>query len=80
MQRVIVDSQQIQGDRLHLRADQEHYLFRVLRLQPGQQFLALDGQGLGWVTTLGAPGLPAGLGSPLEDPAPGWRSITLAMA
>ncbi|WP_204139867.1 16S rRNA (uracil(1498)-N(3))-methyltransferase [Halomicronema sp. CCY15110] len=52
MQRVIVDPAQIQADQLTLTAEQRHYLQRVLRLQSGDRFLALDGQGHLWTAVL----------------------------
>lgn len=54
MQRVVVDPAQIEAERLTLTADQSHYLQRVLRLQAGDRFLALDGQGQMWEATLQA--------------------------
>lgn len=52
MQRVVVDLAQIAADVLTLTAAQRHYLQRVLRLQAGDRFLALDGQGQIWEATL----------------------------
>ena len=52
MQRVVVDPAQIQTDQLTLTAEQRHYLQRVLRLQAGDRFLALDGQGHLWQAVL----------------------------
>ncbi len=80
MQRVMVESDQIQGDGLHLRPDQEHYLFRVLRLRPGAQFVALNPQGQGWVTRLNPSGQPATLEKPLPDQPLPARTVTLAVA
>lgn len=52
MQRVVVDLAQIEADVLTLTTAQRHYLQRVLRLQAGDRFLALDGQGQVWEATL----------------------------
>ncbi|MDB9524691.1 16S rRNA (uracil(1498)-N(3))-methyltransferase [Oscillatoria sp. CS-180] len=52
MQRIVVDVAQVDGDLLRLTPDQQHYLERVLRLQRGDRFLALDGQGTIWLSTL----------------------------
>lgn len=79
MQRIIVQPDQIQGSDLALTADQQHYLYRVLRLTVGGRLVALDGHGQQWMATLDAvPGL-AHL-SPLDIPAPGLPAVTLAIA
>ena len=39
--RIVVSSQQIQEKRIHLTPDQTHYLFRVMRLHPGDHIEAL---------------------------------------
>jgi 16S rRNA (uracil1498-N3)-methyltransferase len=52
VQRVVVDPAQIQANQLTLTAEQRHYLQRVLRLQSGDRFLALDGQGHLWAAVL----------------------------
>jgi len=49
LQRVAIASAQKQDDQLHLRDDQSHYLGRVLRLQAGDRFIAMDGQGTWWL-------------------------------
>ena len=48
MQRLTIDSQQLQPPHLQLTPDQRHYLQRVLRLKSGAQFLALPGDGMAW--------------------------------
>ncbi|MEM1425689.1 MAG: RsmE family RNA methyltransferase, partial [Cyanobacteria bacterium P01_H01_bin.130] len=40
-QRILIDPDQLQGDRLTLSPDQRHYLSRVLRLSLGDQFVAM---------------------------------------
>lgn len=52
MQRIVVDAEQIEGDRLRLTPEQQHYLQRVLRLRSGDRFFALNGQGHLWFATL----------------------------
>jgi 16S rRNA (uracil1498-N3)-methyltransferase len=54
VQRVIIAPEQIQADRIQLTAPQLHYLSRVLRLQSGQQFIAMTGQGQTWRVELEA--------------------------
>ncbi|MGB3310922.1 MAG: 16S rRNA (uracil(1498)-N(3))-methyltransferase [Nodosilinea sp.] len=48
----MVEPNQIVADRLRLSSSQQHYLYRVLRLGAGQQFVALNGQGQQWIATL----------------------------
>jgi 16S rRNA (uracil1498-N3)-methyltransferase len=48
LQRLIITPEQIHADRIQLTAPQLHYLSRVLRLQSGQQFIAMTGQGKTW--------------------------------
>ena len=48
MQRLAIESQQLQPPHLQLTQDQRHYLQRVLRLKSGAQFLALPGDGMAW--------------------------------
>jgi|688.fasta_scaffold18711_5 16S rRNA (uracil1498-N3)-methyltransferase len=79
IQRLMVGAGQLRGDQLRLTAEQQHYLYRVLRLTAGSQFIALDGQGQHWLAQLGPePGLaiatPQAV-SPLARPL-----VTLAIA
>ncbi|MEA5464427.1 16S rRNA (uracil(1498)-N(3))-methyltransferase [Leptothoe sp. PORK10 BA2] len=52
MQRITIDLAQQVADRLQLTPDQVHYLQRVLRLNPGDVFIAQDGQGHQWQSQL----------------------------
>jgi 16S rRNA (uracil1498-N3)-methyltransferase len=52
--RLVVTPTQIQADSIQLNTDQLHYLSRVLRLQSGDRFIALDGQGQTWQVELQA--------------------------
>ncbi|QQE67023.1 16S rRNA (uracil(1498)-N(3))-methyltransferase [Leptolyngbya sp. BL0902] len=79
MQRLIVQPSQIQGNHLTLTADQQHYLYRVLRLATGDGFLALDGHGQQWVATLGKSPELAHLDS-LESAISILPNVTLAIA
>ncbi len=54
MQRLMVEPSQAVADHLRLTSAQQHYLYRVLRLGAGQQFVALDGHGQQWIATLTA--------------------------
>ncbi len=53
----MITPDQLQGDRLILTSEQQHYLRRVLRLKGGDRFLATTGQGNLWLAQL-----------PLADP------------
>ena len=82
MQRVIVSPNQIIDTTLTLTAEQQHYLKRVLRLQAGDRFLALDGQGHLWLAVLAVVGTQATLTpipeSPTTDTVASRPHITLA--
>ncbi|MBD1911812.1 16S rRNA (uracil(1498)-N(3))-methyltransferase [Leptolyngbya sp. FACHB-16] len=52
MQRVAIAPSQIHSTELHLNDKQIHYLQRVLRLQVGDRFVAMDGLGHWWVAQL----------------------------
>ena len=89
MQRIVVGNEQVEGQILSLTPDQQHYLMRVLRLQGGDRFVALNGEGALWLATLLETGEQARLsvpeslsamplgntGQPASQPLP---SITLA--
>jgi 16S rRNA (uracil1498-N3)-methyltransferase len=69
VQRVIVNSEQIEANCLTLTPEQSHYLHRVLRLGVGDQCLVGDGQGTQWTATLG-PTLGLATLSAMPPPAP----------
>jgi 16S rRNA (uracil1498-N3)-methyltransferase len=52
VQRITINPQQCVGSVLRLKADQMHYLCRVLRLRAGDRFIAQDGQGQQWLAAL----------------------------
>jgi 16S rRNA (uracil1498-N3)-methyltransferase len=52
MQRLAIAPNQIQNAQITLTAEQSHYLFRVLRLQNGDRFIALNGRGQAWIAQL----------------------------
>ena len=80
VQRLMVEPSQVMADQLHLSDNQQHYLYRVLRLGVGQQVLVLDGLGHQWVatltTTVGVAAIAPAPPSPQATQAP----ITLAIA
>lgn len=52
MQRITIQLSQIQESQILLTPQQQHYLLRVLRLQDGDKFIAMDGMGKWWLTQL----------------------------
>ncbi len=58
LQRLAIAPNQIHNQQVDLTAEQQHYLGRVLRLQQGDRFIILDGQGHWWLAQLTA-NLPA---------------------
>ncbi len=80
MQRLMVEPGQVVADRLRLSSSQQHYLYRVLRLGVGQQFVALDGQGQQWMATLTAESDLATLVPTPPSPENGQAPIALAIA
>ena len=52
MQRITINPSQIQNQQITLTNDQQHYLYRVLRLQKGDKFIAMDGMGKWWLSQL----------------------------
>ncbi|UWU46022.1 RNA methyltransferase [Limnospira platensis C1] len=51
LQRIAIASEQFHDQQVDLTAGQQHYLGRVLRLQPGDRFIILDGRGVGgWLS------------------------------
>ncbi len=60
VQRITIESSQYQNESkqnskawIALKADQIHYLTRVLRLKAGEQFIAQNGQGQQWLAVIG---------------------------
>lgn len=79
MQRLMVTPAQVAGDQITLSPEQQHYLYRVLRLAVGDRFVALDGQGQQWLAELtDAPGLA--IATALASPVSSDPQITLAIA
>ena len=52
LQRLVITNSQIDQQQIFLTAEQQHYLNRVLRLRSGDQFIAMNGQGQGWLAAL----------------------------
>ncbi|WP_044290749.1 16S rRNA (uracil(1498)-N(3))-methyltransferase [Rivularia sp. PCC 7116] len=52
VQRITINPNQIQDKLVTLTSPQQHYLYRVLRLQKGDKFIAMDGMGKWWLSQL----------------------------
>jgi 16S rRNA (uracil1498-N3)-methyltransferase len=52
IQRITINPSQLQANQILLTPQQQHYLLRVLRLQDGDKFIAMDGMGKWWLTQL----------------------------
>jgi len=52
LQRLTIAPGQLQNQQISLNIQQQHYLSRVLRLRPGDRFIAMDGQGQWWLAQL----------------------------
>lgn len=52
LQRLAVTATQICDRKIDLTREQQHYLSRVLRLQAGDRFIAMDGRGHWWLAVL----------------------------
>ena len=52
LQRLLIGPEQLSEGQVLLTAAQQHYLRRVLRLQAGDQFIVMNGQGQWWLSIL----------------------------
>lgn len=52
LQRLAITSFQLRDGQIILTVEQQHYLLRVLRLQKGERFIAIDAQGQWWLAQL----------------------------
>ncbi|MBW4665488.1 MAG: 16S rRNA (uracil(1498)-N(3))-methyltransferase [Chroococcus sp. CMT-3BRIN-NPC107] len=52
LQRLTIAVSQLQAGQILLKREQLHYLSRVLRLEKGESFIAMDGKGNSWLATL----------------------------
>ena len=59
-QRIVIDPTQKQNQLVTFTKPQQHYLYRVLRLQAGDQIIVLDGQGGNWLVAITGAGEVAG--------------------
>ncbi|MEA5553689.1 16S rRNA (uracil(1498)-N(3))-methyltransferase [Anabaena cylindrica UHCC 0172] len=49
LQRITIQSSQLQQGQISFTPQQQHYLLRVLRLREGDKFIAMDGMGKWWL-------------------------------
>jgi 16S rRNA (uracil1498-N3)-methyltransferase len=80
LQRLAIAPTQITGSQLRLTPEQQHYLYRVLRLTSGDGFIALNGVGQSWRCQLSADPDLAELGEPICLAAELAIAITLLVA
>jgi 16S rRNA (uracil1498-N3)-methyltransferase len=52
--RLVIAPSQKQDNSIDLNSEQQHYLFRVLRLRNGDRFVAMDGLGRSWIAEIEA--------------------------
>ena len=52
LQRIAIKPSQKQQEQILLTPQQQHYLFRVLRLKEGDRFITMDGEGQWWLAQL----------------------------
>lgn len=52
LQRLTIAPDQWDDQQINLTPDQQHYLYRVLRLHPGDRFIVIDGTGHWWLAEL----------------------------
>ncbi|NEQ35603.1 MAG: 16S rRNA (uracil(1498)-N(3))-methyltransferase [Okeania sp. SIO3I5] len=52
LQRLAIASHQINREKVFLTVEQDHYLRRVLRLEVGEKFIVMDGEGKWWLAKL----------------------------
>ncbi len=80
MQRVTISPAQMVANTLQLTSEQVHYLQRVLRLKPGDMFIAQDGQGQQWKSQLTAsPGQAQVLNALVSAAQPAPLSLVAAL-
>jgi 16S rRNA (uracil1498-N3)-methyltransferase len=80
LQRLTVSPSQITAQQIQLNALQRHYLHNVLRLREGDRFIAIDGQGNGWLASLDANAERADLLEPVIARTELPISVTLLIA
>ena len=80
LQRLTIVPHQIAEQQIQLTAPQRHYLHNVLRLRKGDRFIAIDGQGNGWLAGLNENASAAVLLEPVFANTELAVSVTLLIA
>lgn len=80
LQRLVINPSQLSGQQCALTPEQQHYLYRVLRLSQGDRFIAMDGQGHWWLAALAEPSSDAQILEALVVETELPISVTLAVA
>jgi 16S rRNA (uracil1498-N3)-methyltransferase len=78
LQRLALAPSLVHNQHIHLTAEQQHYLCRVLRLREGDRFIAIDSQGQWWLACLHlAAGRPAG--AEILEPVPAQTELPVGV-
>lgn len=78
LQRLVISKSQLDQSLIALTSEQQHYLYRVLRLKAGDRFIAMDGEGQNWLAELEAE--QATLTEPIQTQSELAIAITLLLA
>lgn len=80
LQRLLINPNQFSGEQVFLTSAQQHYLSRVLRLQAGDRFIAINGQGQWWLAALTEQGSQARILEPVAAQTELPIAVTLLLA
>lgn len=80
LQRLLIDAKQFSEGQVLLTAAQQHYLSRVLRLQGGDRFIAIDGHGQWWMAVLTEQSAQAKILEPIAAQTELPLTVTLLLA
>lgn len=78
LQRLALGPSQVHNQHIHLTAEQQHYLCRVLRLREGDRFIAIDCQGQWWLARLLLAAV-APAGAEILEPLPAQTELPVAV-
>ena len=79
LQRVVVELANVQSPTIVLTTEQQHYLTRVLRLNVGDRWIAMDGRGQSWLVAL-TPDSHAQIIEPIQHQTELPLAVTLVVA
>jgi 16S rRNA (uracil1498-N3)-methyltransferase len=80
LQRLVISLDQVLAQQITLTLSQQHYLGRVLRLQSGDRFIAMDGLGQSWLAALTLHSSIAKILEPIQSQTELLISVTLLIA